>query len=116
MVGKNILILPKTTMLDLRYSLDITQMLHVEYVNDRTERTSMSDVITKRLSVRAIAIRYGLPIRTVSRAVVSGMLPAVVTTTDTGRERFYISIEDADKWLETLTTVKTLVSVGGDAQ
>lgn len=34
----------------------------------------------------------------------SGELPAVRTTTETGRQRIYVSFEDADRWFNSLTT------------
>lgn len=46
---------------------------------------------------------YGIPARTVSRAVETGELHAVRTTTETGRERVYISREDAQVWFESLS-------------
>lgn len=56
----------------------------------------------RRMSIRNVALTYGIPARTVSRAVNSGELPAVVTKTETGRERAYISSEDAERWFATL--------------
>ena len=56
----------------------------------------------RRMSIRNVALTYGIPARTVSRAVDSGDLPAVLTTTETGRERAYISTDDADRWFATL--------------
>ncbi len=56
----------------------------------------------KRLSIRAISVRYGLPTRTVARAVSNGDLPAVVTTTETGRKRLYVSEIDAKNWFDSL--------------
>ena len=47
---------------------------------------------------------YGIPARAVTRAVMSGELPAVKITTETGRQRIYVSFEDADKWFNSLTT------------
>jgi hypothetical protein len=47
---------------------------------------------------------YGLPARAVSRAVNTGELPAIITTTETGRERAYISSNDAAAWFESLST------------
>lgn len=57
----------------------------------------------RRLSIRAVATTYGIPARTVSRAVSSGELPAIVTITETGRERAYISADDAAEWFDSLT-------------
>ena len=68
----------------------------------------------KRLSIRAVAIRYGLPPAVVSRAVASGDLPAVLVTTATGRERAYISPDDAEHWFnERLSVSASNSSVGG---
>jgi len=58
----------------------------------------------RRMSIRAVAMTYGLPARTVSRAVSAGELPAIITTTETGRERAYISSGDAADWFEVLST------------
>lgn len=60
----------------------------------------------RRLSIRAVAMTYGIPARTVSRAVESGELPAVRTTTETGRERAYISREDAEVWFQSLSLTR----------
>lgn len=57
----------------------------------------------RRLSIRATAIKYGLPPRVVSRAIWAGELSAIKTTTETGRERIYILTDDADKWFESLS-------------
>jgi hypothetical protein len=48
---------------------------------------------------------YGIPARTVARAVSTGELPAVITKTETGRERVYISSDDAATWFESLSQV-----------
>jgi len=56
----------------------------------------------RRLSIRATAIKYGLPPRVVSRAIWCGELSAIKTTTETGRERIYILVDDADRWFESL--------------
>jgi hypothetical protein len=55
------------------------------------------------MSVRAVATAYGIPARVVSRAIISGELFAVLTKTETGRERAYISAADADAWFKTLS-------------
>ena len=68
----------------------------------------------RRLSIRAVAMRYGLPPKVVSRSVASGDLPAVVVPTDTGRERAYISLEDADMWFQGLLTSTSASSFGGN--
>lgn len=59
----------------------------------------------RRLSIRAVAMTYGIPARAVSRAVASGQLPALVTITETGRERVYISPDDAAAWFDSLANV-----------
>ena len=56
----------------------------------------------RRMSVRGVAATFGIPARTVSRAVTAGELAAVKTITETGRERLYISYDDAAKWFESL--------------
>lgn len=61
----------------------------------------------RRMSIRNVAMTYGIPARVVSRAVSTGELPAVLTKTETGRERAYISYEDAAAWVESLSS-KTL--------
>ncbi len=58
----------------------------------------------RRMSIRNVAMTYGIPARTVTRAVVNGELPAVKTTTETGRQRIYVSFEDADRWFSSLIT------------
>lgn len=70
---------------------------------------------TKRLSVRAVALKYGLPAGVVARAVASGDLLAVVILTDTGRERSYISPEDAEQWFRGRLSVSAANSSGGTA-
>jgi hypothetical protein len=55
------------------------------------------------MSIRNVAMTYGIPARTVARAVSTGELPAVLTKTETGRERSYISAEDAQVWFESLS-------------
>jgi hypothetical protein len=67
----------------------------------------------KRLSIRATAMRYGIPTRTVSRALYLGDLSAIKVTTETGRERFYILVDDADIWFNSLSLNTASVSVGG---
>lgn len=57
----------------------------------------------RRMSIRAVAMTYGLPARTVSRAVSTGELTAIITRTETGRERAYISGNDAAEWFESLS-------------
>lgn len=47
---------------------------------------------------------FGLPPRVVSRAISFGELPAVITTTETGRERAYVAEEDAVAWFKSLTS------------
>lgn len=59
----------------------------------------------RRLSIRAVANTYGIPARTVARAVTTGELPSVRTTTETGRERSYISPTDAAAWVDALVVI-----------
>ena len=74
----------------------------------------MESIQQRRLSIRATAIKYGLPPRVVARAIWSGELPAIRTTTETGRERIYILTDDAEKWFSSLSlTNESSVSVGG---
>ena len=70
----------------------------------------MQGQATKRMSVRAVARAHGMPARTVSRAVESGSLPAVRTVTETGRERVYISPEDAQQWVDGLVVISSSLS------
>ena len=56
----------------------------------------------KRLSIRATAMRFGLPTRVISRAIASGMLACKIIETETGRHRVYILIDDADVWFNSL--------------
>jgi hypothetical protein len=65
---------------------------------------------TKRLSIRSVALMFGLPPRVVSRAISFGELPAVITTTETGRERAYVAEEDAAAWFKSLTSSTEEVS------
>ena len=58
--------------------------------------------VNKRLSIRRVALLLGIPARVVARAAASGELPALVTKTETGRDRVYISYEDAQSWLSSL--------------
>lgn len=69
----------------------------------------------RRLSIRATAIKYGLPPRVISRAIWSGELLAIKTTTETGRERIYILVDDADKWFQSLA-LPADISVGGGSK
>lgn len=55
------------------------------------------------MSIRAVATTYGIPARVVARAIDTGELPAVLTVTETGRERAYISANDAATWFESLS-------------
>jgi hypothetical protein len=57
----------------------------------------------RRMSIRSVAMTYGIPARIVSRAISNGELPAVLTVTETGRERAYISYEDAANWFNSLS-------------
>lgn len=63
----------------------------------------------KRLSIRAISLRCGLPPRVVFRAYNSGDLLGIKLITETGRTRIYISIDDADNWIKTLLPVGSSV-------
>ena len=54
------------------------------------------------MSIRNVAMTYGIPARTVSRAIEHGDLPALRTITETGRERAYILHEDVEKWIARL--------------
>jgi hypothetical protein len=69
-------------------------MIREETVLQQTQR---------RMSIRNVAMTYGIPARTVSRAVAMGELPAILTVTETGRERAYISREDAQRWFDMLS-------------
>jgi hypothetical protein len=60
--------------------------------------------VIKRLSIRRVAMLYGIPTRVVARAVAAGDLPALKTKTETGKDRVYISPEDAAAWLYSLQT------------
>lgn len=66
-------------------------------------------VVTKRLSIRSVAHMFGLPPRVISRAIANGELIAVATTTETGRERFYVSEKDAISWFNSLTPASSVV-------
>jgi hypothetical protein len=61
-----------------------------------------STEVSKRLSIRKVAILHGIPPRSVARAVAQGELPALKTKTETGRDRVYISYEDAQEWVRSL--------------
>jgi len=67
----------------------------------------------KRLSVRAVALKYGLPTRVVSRAISCGQLPAVITRTETNRERAYVLLDDAELWFTSMLTISDEVSALG---
>jgi hypothetical protein len=58
--------------------------------------------ISKRLSIRRVALMHGIPARVVARAVASGAMPALKTKTETGRDRVYISYDDALFWVTSL--------------
>jgi hypothetical protein len=70
----------------------------------------------RRLSIRAVALKYGLPTRAVARAVASGDLPAALTLTETGRTRAYISPEDADLWFQSLNAAAQPVAMAGGSR
>jgi hypothetical protein len=61
-----------------------------------------SQEVAKRLSVRKVALLHGIPQRVVARAVAQGELPALKIRTETGRERSYISYDDAVAWIVSL--------------
>lgn len=61
----------------------------------------------RRVSIRHIAIRYGLPTGVIARAISVGELPAITTKTETGRDRVYIAPSDADAWFNNLSTALT---------
>ena len=54
-----------------------------------------------------------MPPRVVTRAIWSGELSAIKTTTETGRERVYILTDDADTWFDSLSLNQKSVSIGG---
>jgi excisionase family DNA binding protein len=64
----------------------------------------------RRMSVRAVAMTYGIPARTVVRATETGELPALRTVTETGRERIYISDADVERWLDSMLSSTTLTA------
>lgn len=64
----------------------------------------------RRMSVRAVAMTYGIPARTVVRATETGELPALRTVTETGRERIYISDADVERWLESMLSNTALTA------
>lgn len=66
----------------------------------------MTNVTTavRRLSVRGIAIKHGIPAGGILRAIESGELPAVMIKTPSGQERYHIAEEDAACWIESLRT------------
>lgn len=59
---------------------------------------------TRRLSVRGIATKHGVPTGAVLRAIESGELSAVMIKTPSGQERYHIAEEDAERWIESLRT------------
>lgn len=63
----------------------------------------------RRMSVRNIALTYGIPARAVARAIENGELPAVKLTTETGRERAYVSTTDAATWFSSLLTSESVL-------
>lgn len=62
----------------------------------------------RRMSVRAVALAYGIPTRTVVRATEVGDLPALRTITETGRERIYILDTDAESWIRSLDSTSAV--------
>ena len=69
----------------------------------------------RRMSIRAVALAYGIPARTVVRAVEVGELPALKTVTETGRERVYIQEVDVDLWISAML-VGTASSMNAQVQ
>ena len=67
----------------------------------------------KRLSIRATAMHFGVPPRVIARAVWLGQLHAINTITETGRERVYIHIDDADAWFNSLPVTNKTASISG---
>ena len=65
----------------------------------------------RRISIRNVAMTYGIPARVVARAISTGELPAVRTVTETGRERVYIAIDDADLWFASMASQSALEKV-----
>lgn len=70
--------------------------------NEMHSISSDEPINIKRLSVRRVAMMYGIPSRVVARAVANNELPALVTKTDTGRDRAYILQDDAQRWVDSL--------------
>lgn len=70
----------------------------------QNESTNVGDTTSssRRLSIRRVAMLYGIPARTVARAIAAGQLLAAQTTTETGRVRFYVSTNDAKEWFYSL--------------
>lgn len=68
----------------------------------------------RRMSIRNVALTYGIPARVVSRAIESGELLAVKTTTETGRERAYVSQVDAEAWFTSLMTSDVAAQGGNE--
>jgi len=90
------------------YSGVVTNITNVQNaLSPKTEAMMNSNEITKRLSIRKVAMLHGIPPRVVSRAVAQGELPAIRTKTETGRDRVYISYEDARAWVSSLQNEMT---------
>jgi len=95
---------------------DVDEKIYLGYVLLKLSVSEKETALNtqKRLSVRAIALKYGLPTRVIFRAVSVGELPAVLTKTETGRERVYILINDAESWFLSLSTFNDNYAVVGD--
>jgi hypothetical protein len=90
------------------YSGVVTNITNVQNaLSPKTEAMMNSNEIAKRLSIRKVAMLHGIPPRVVSRAVAQGELPAIRTKTETGRDRVYISYEDARAWVSSLQNEMT---------
>lgn len=90
------------------YSGVVTNITNVQNaLSPKTETMMNSNEIAKRLSIRKVAMLHGIPPRAVARAVSQGELPALKTKTETGRDRVYISYEDALAWVLSLQSEMT---------
>jgi hypothetical protein len=69
-----------------------------------------TETATRRVSVRKVAIKYGVPAGAVIRAIDSGELSAVMIRTPSGQERLYICEVDAANWIESLRTDRTEIA------
>ena len=91
------------------YSGVVSNITNVQNaLSPKTEAMMNHNEIAKRLSIRKVATMFGIPPRVVARAVVRGELPAIKTKTETGRDRVYISCEDAQVWVFSLQSEMTI--------